>query len=146
MESGIGCRIRRFGRRSAVFVAVVALGATTLTACGGDESAQGDYCAAGEALESSLASLGDLDLVAVGTDGLRDAVAQVRDDLADVRSTASEAAADDVDVLDESIAALDDAISNLGGELTSENASSVGTAIQDVRGAARGVLDTLADC
>lgn len=144
MRTGFEGRILR--SRVGVIAILAALGATTLAACGDDESSQDDYCAAGDALQSSLASLADLDLIAEGTDGLQDAITAIRDDLAEVRSTASDAASGDVDVLDESITDLDAAISDLGGDLTSENASAVGAAIENVRAAASGVSDTLRDC
>jgi hypothetical protein len=146
MRSGIDRRAHAVGPRLGAVVAVLVVGTAGLAACGDDESAQDDYCAAGEALQSSLTSLAELDLVAVGTDGLEAAVGEVRGDLADLRSTASDAVADDVEVLDASIADLDTALSDLGGDITSENASAVGAAIQDVRAAASSVLDTVADC
>jgi hypothetical protein len=146
MRSGTDRRTHSVGARLGAMVAVLVVGTAALAACGDDESAQDDYCAAGEALQSSLASLAELDLVAAGTDGLEAAVGEVRDDLADLRSSASDAVADDVEVLDASIADLDTALSNLGGDITSENATAVGTAIEDVRAAASGVIDTLADC
>lgn len=144
--SRVGACAGMSGFRVGVVALVMVLGAAGLTACGDDESAQDEYCAAGEDLQSSLSALADLDVIASGTDGLREAVGEVSDDLAEVRSTASDAVADDVEVLDASIADLDDAIADLGGDLTSENASAVRAAIDGVRAAARGVLDTLADC
>ncbi len=137
-------RRHRWASIPGVVVALV-LAASTLTSCGGDDP-QADYCAAGEALQTSLTSLTDLDVIAVGTDGLREAFTQVRDDMSEVRSTASDAVADDVGALDDALAGLDTALSDLGGELTSENADAVRAALDDVRAASRGVLDTLADC
>jgi hypothetical protein len=73
-------------------------------------------------------------------------VGEVPDVWREVRWTASDPVADDVEVLDGSIADLDGAIADLGGDLTHENASAVGTAIDDVRASARTVLVTLGDC
>lgn len=136
-------------RRRGVRVGAVAMlaGVLVVAGCGSDgESAQDQYCAAGESLETSLDELADLDLVAEGTDGLTAAVDQVRSDLADLRDSASDAAADEVGALEQAVDGLNDAISALGGELTSDNASSVGAAIENVAAATQSVLDTLSDC
>lgn len=136
-------------RRRGVRVGAVAMlaGVLVVAGCGSDgESAQDQYCAAGESLETSLDELADLDLVAEGTDGLTAAVDQVRSDLADLRDSASDAAADEVGALEQAVDDLNDAISALGGELTSDNASSVGAAIENVAAATQSVLDTLSDC
>ena len=136
-------------RRRGVRVGAVAMlaGVLVVAGCGSDgESAQDQYCAAGESLETSLDELADLDLVAEGTDGLTAAVDQVRSDLADLRDSASDAAADEVGALEQAVDGLNDAISALGGELTSDNASAVGAAIENVAVATQSVLDTLSDC
>ena len=146
MSSTIVRRRQMPGSRVGTALLATALAVVGLTACGDDESAQDDYCAAGESLQSSLAALADLDLIATGTDGLSDAIEQVRDDLSEVRSAANDAASDDVELLADSVADLDSALADLGGDITSENASAVRAAIQDVGAAARGVADTLADC
>ena len=137
--------IRRRGLRAGA--AAMLAGVVVVAGCGGDdESAQDRYCAAGESLESSLDELTGLDLVAEGTDGLTAAVDEVQSDLDDLRDSASEAAADEVSALEQAVDDLSDAISTLGGDLTSDNASAVGTAIENVATAARSVRDTLSDC
>ena len=137
-------------RRRSVRVGAVAMLASVLVVAGcgsdDDESAQDQYCAAGESLETSLDELADLDLVAEGTDGVTAAVDQVQSDLDDLRDSASDAAADEVGALEQAVDGLNDAISTLGGDLTSDNASAVGSAIEDVAAAAQSVLDTLSDC
>ncbi len=127
--------------------AAMLAGVVVVAGCGSDdESAQDQYCAAGESFESSLDELTGLDLVAEGTDGLTAAVDQVQSDLGDLRDSASEAAADEVDALEQAVDDLTDAISTLGGDLTSDNATAVGTAIDNVATAAQSVRDTLSDC
>ena len=136
-------------RRSVrVGAAVMLVAAVVAAGCGSDddESAQDRYCAAGESFESSLDELAGLDLVAEGTDGLNAAVDQVQSNLDDLRDSASDAAADEVGALDQAVDGLTDAISTLGGDLTSDNATAVGTAIDNVSAAAQSVLDTLSDC
>lgn len=138
--------MRRAGLRAAAVAMLT--GVLVVAGCGSDddESAQDRYCAAGESLETSLDELADLDLVAEGTDGLTAAVDQVQSDLADLRDSASDAAADEVSALEQAVDDLNDAISALDGDLTSDNASSVGAAIENVATAAQSVRDTLSDC
>jgi uncharacterized protein YoxC len=135
-----GHRIRRLA-------AVACLGILTLGACGSDEeSAQDQYCQAGDDLKSSLASLVDLDLIASGADGLNDAIEQVTDDVDALRDSASDAAADDVEALEASVDALRDSVSTLGGELSRDNLSAVRDAIAEVSASAQAVISTLSDC
>lgn len=133
-------------RRLPAAVVAVMLGVVLVAGCGDDESAQERYCNAGESLRTSLSALTSLDLVAEGTNGLESAIDQVKDDLDDLQDAASDAAADDVDAFDDAVDALDSAFSDLGGDLTAENATAVGTAIQNVSTAAQAVFATLSDC
>lgn len=137
---------RPSGHRVRAGLVVAVLGFFVLAGCGDDESAQEQYCNAGESLRTSLSALTSLDLIAEGTDGLESAVDQVKDDLDDLQDAASDAASDEVDAFDDAVDALDSAISDLGGDLTADNATAVGTAIQDVGTAAQAVFATLSDC
>ena len=142
-QMGSGSR-RLSARRSVV---AVGLGIALLAGCGSDdETAQDEYCAAGDSLESSLGGLTDLDVVAEGTDGLNAAVEKVSGDLGDLREAASGAAADDVSALQQAVDELKSAVSGLGGDLTTANAGAVGTAIRNVSASAQAVYETLADC
>ncbi len=59
-------RMNHTGHRIRRLAAAACLGVLALGACGSDEeSAQDRYCQAGDDLKSSLASLVDLDLIAV---------------------------------------------------------------------------------
>lgn len=137
----------RRGIRSVV-AAMMMVGVVVVGGCGSDddESAQDRYCAAGESLRSSLDELAELDLIAEGTDALTAALDGVRNDIDGLRESASDAAADDVAALEESVDDLSEAISTLGGDLTRENATVLGTAIESVIAAAGSVFDTLRDC
>ncbi len=140
-------RMNHEGHRIRRLAAVACLGILTLGACGSDEeSAQDQYCQAGDDLKSSLASLVDLDLIASGTDGLNDAIEQVTDDVDALRDSASDAAADDVEALEASVDALRDSVSTLGGELSRDNLSAVRDAIAEVSASAQAVISTLSDC
>jgi uncharacterized protein YoxC len=134
-------------RRPRALLLGIALGAVALTGCGDDESsAQEEYCEAGESLRTSVAALADLDLIAGGTDGLTAAVDAVEDDVNDLRDNASDAAADEVDALEQSVDDLESAFSDLAGEISTENASALAAAVQNVGAAAQAVYDTLTDC
>lgn len=130
--------------RVAAIAALV--GVTTLAACGDDESAQDRYCEAGDDLESSIAALVGLDLLAEGTSGLEGAVDDVRADVEEMRESADDAVADDVAALDESIDDLNDALGAVGDDLSEANVDAFVAAIGDVQAAFGAVGDTLADC
>ena len=134
-------------RSRALFVGTV-LGLVALAGCGDDDdaSAQEEYCAAGESLESSVAALANLDLIAGGTDSLSAAVDTVQDDVNELRDSASDAAADDVDALEQSVDDLESALADFVGEISTENTSALATAIQNVGAAAQAVYGTLTDC
>ena len=120
-----------------------------LAGCGdsdGDTSSQEKYCEAGQSLESSVSGLTDLDLVAEGTNGLESALGAVQDDLAQLLDAATDAAADEVAALEQSVDDLDSALADLGGEISTDNVSTLSAAVQSVGSAATGVFGTLTDC
>ncbi len=136
-------------RRPTGYAAIgLVVGIGLLAGCGSDddESAQDTYCEAGQALESSVTALANLDLVAGGTDALESALETVKDAANDLGDSATDAAADEVSALEESVEGLDDAISDLGGDISTENASTVATAVGNVATSAQAVYGTLADC
>ena len=107
---------------------------------------QEKYCAAGDELHTSLDELLNLDIVSTGTDGLNEALGAVNEDLDELRGAAESVAADQVAALDDAISGVGTAISDLSGELTAENATAIGTAIQEAGTAADAVYQTLTDC
>ena len=136
---------RRRSPAAIALVAVLAIGG--LTACGDDEpSAQETYCAAGDELRTSLDDLLSIDLIAGGTDALNEAVDGVTAAADDLQASAGEAASDDVDALEAAVQTLGEATSDLGDELSIDNATAIGTAISGVASAAEAVYQTLADC
>ena len=141
-------RVRSSTGRSAAILLTAGLAVAGIAGCGSDDepSAQEKYCEAGDSLQSSGDALVGLDLVAEGTDGLDSAVDAVKGDVEELRDAASDAAADDVSVLEQSVDDLEGALSDLGGEITSENAAAVSTTVQNVGSAAQAVYGTLTDC
>ncbi|MFW2381309.1 MAG: hypothetical protein ACN4GZ_06075 [Acidimicrobiales bacterium] len=118
-----------------------------LAACSSDDqSAQDQYCDAGESLRSNVDALLSLDVVSEGTDGITSAVNAVEDSFDDLSDSASDAASDATDALDDALNDLESALSAVGDDLTSENATSVVDAIGAVQTAAGDVYATLTDC
>lgn len=136
--------LRRRGRFVVASVAVLSLGG--LAACGDDESAQDRYCAAGDEFRASLDALLDLGVLAGGVPAVSEALDVVRADLTELRETASEAAVDEVEALEQAINGIGNSLSDVGGDLSIENAEAVGTAFSDAASAAQEVYATLADC
>jgi hypothetical protein len=139
--------------RTAAALAVVALGMGALAACSSDSdsstpttSAQQAYCAAGEQLRTDVNALGDLDLVAEGTDGLRSALDAIENDIARLEDTATASAGDQIAALKSSVNDVSDALSSLSGGISRENVSSLQSALSAVTTSASAVYDTLSDC
>lgn len=134
-------------RRMALAAALLATLAL-LAACGSDdeESAQDQYCAAGDDLESSVTALTQLDLIAEGTNGLEAALGAVEDDLSTLAETASETASGEVSALEESAQDLESALEGLAGDITGDNVSALATAVESLATSAQAVYDTLTDC
>lgn len=136
---------RAWLRRATAVGAVAAL-AITAAACGDDdESAEDRFCAAGDALEADVAGLASVDIVSGGLDALEEQYDAVADDVDELRDAGTDVAADELDALDASTDALGDALSELGGEITTANATAVATAVDDVASAAAAVFDVLAN-
>ena len=120
-----------------------------IAGCGSDDdeaSAQEQYCEAGVALRSSVASLTNVNLVSEGTSGLQDALSAVSDDLSDLRDAADTAVESDVEALENAVDDLGSSVSDLSGDISRENASALGAAIEEVANSAQAVFATLGDC
>lgn len=133
-------------RTMPLLAAITLMGLAPLAACGDDESAQDRYCEAGDQLRSDITALLDLDVLATGTDGLRESVDEVESSFDELRSNASDAAEDEVDALGDALDDVDDALADLGDDLSRENVSNITGALGAAAGAATGVFDTLTDC
>ncbi|MGH9230981.1 MAG: hypothetical protein ACRD07_20010 [Acidimicrobiales bacterium] len=108
-----------------------------LSACGddddGDQAADSTTTSTGDALcaaiddaERDIAALGDLDVLAEGTDATEAALTTIREDLAEIRDLAPDTAPEEAEAFDDALASLGDAISALGeGSLTADAAQEV---------------------
>ena len=120
-----------------------------VAACGDDSgddvSSEEAFCQSGEQLETDVASLLDMDVVAEGTDAVEDAYSTIRDDADALVAAGQDIAADDVNAVEQAVDQLGSAVDDLSGELTTENASAVATAVSDLGTAAQGLQTTLTE-
>jgi hypothetical protein len=127
-----------------------------LLACGDDDDDQtasstttssGDaLCAAVGDLEDDIGALGDLDVVADGTDAVKASLSAIRADLAEIRDQAPDTAPDEADALDSALTSLDDAVEAVGdGTLTAESARDVIAAVASTVTTGQAYLGALDD-
>lgn len=136
-------------RRSLAIAVLPLVAAIGISGCGSDDdgqSSQEKYCEAGDQLRSDVTALLELDVAAVGTDGLESAIEAVDQSLSDLSGAAESAVEDEVAALEDAMSDVDSALSDVGGELTEENAEGVIVAIDAAFVAADAVYDTLANC
>jgi hypothetical protein len=83
-------------------------------------------CAAIDDAEQDIRALGDIDVLAEGTDAVEASLTTIRADLAEIRELAPDTAPEEADAFDNALASLDDAITALGDEpLTAESAQDI---------------------
>ena len=99
----------------------------------------GDMCADREALSSSVAAIGDVDLVAEGTNGVTAAVDAVKDDLAALRGSVSAELRPQVQAVQDALDELETAAADLG----SGGAAATATAVSNLATVAGTLLDSL---
>jgi DNA repair ATPase RecN len=120
-------------------IALVALGA----ACGDDDDDEASptpsVCDQKDALEASVQDLTDLDIIASGTDGLTEAVNNVKEDLQGLKSAVSTDVQPEVEALE---TAVSDAEDTLG---TIDSDSSLNEKIDAVQEAVTGVATAVED-
>ena len=124
-------------------VACVALGVLMVSCSDDDDSSATtvpDVCADREALQSSVAALKDLDVVAEGTNGLKAAVADVKEDLTELRASAGDELQPQVQAVQDAVDELETAAADLdsGGD-----ASAALTAVGNVASSAATLLASL---
>jgi hypothetical protein len=102
-------------------------------------SGSGDMCADRDALSSSVAALGDVDLVAEGTNGVTAALDAVKDDLAALSGSVGADLQPQVQAIQDSVDALETAAADLG----EGGAAATATAVSAVATTARTLLDSL---
>jgi hypothetical protein len=114
-----------------------------LSACGDDDdgdqaansttTAQATTTSTGEALctaiddvEQDIGALGDIDVLAEGTDAVEASLTTIREDLAEIEELAPDIAPEEADAFDDALASLGDAISAVReGPITAESAQDV---------------------
>ena len=83
-------------------------------------------CAAIDDLEHDIRALGDVDLLAEGTDAVEASLTAIREDLAGIRELAPSTAPEEAVAFDNALASLDDAITAIReGPITAESAQDV---------------------
>ncbi len=127
----------------------IALGAmlsvSFLAACGDDDDATPEeaFCDAGDSLETNVQALGDLDLVAEGTDALEEQLGAIETDLTDMKETGSEVAGEQIADVETAVADLETSLNDLGGELSVDNAASAIDAVSRIVTSAQAVYTEL---
>ena len=101
--------------------------ATSTTTAEATTTSTGDeLCAAIDDAEQDIRALGDIDVLAEGTDAVEASLTTIRDDLAEIRELAPDTAPEEAEAFDDALASLDDAITALGDEpITVESAQDV---------------------
>jgi hypothetical protein len=118
---------------------------STTTAEATTTSAGEALCAAIDNAEQDIGALGDIDVLAEGTDAVEASLTTIREDLAELKELAPDTAPDESEAFDSALSSLDDAISALGDEsLTAASAQDVvaaGTSTVEAGQAYLGALD-----
>jgi hypothetical protein len=118
----------------------------TTTAEATTTSTSDALCAAIDDAEQDIRALGDIDVLAEGTDAVEASLTTIREDLAEIRELAPDTAPDEAEAFDNALASLDDAITALGDEpLTAESAQDLVTAGASTIEAGQAYLGALDD-
>ena len=119
---------------------------STTTAEATTTSAGDELCAAIDDAEQDIAALGDIDVLAEGTDAVEASLTTIREDLAEIRELAPDTAPEEAEALDSALGSLGDAITAVGdGSLTAESAQDVVAAATSTVEAGQAYLGALDD-
>lgn len=88
---------------------------STTTAEASTTSTEEALCAAIADVQQEIRALGDIDVLAGGTDAVEASLSTIREDLAEIKELAPGAAPEEAEALDTALASLDDAIAAPGG-------------------------------
>lgn len=103
-------------------------------------------CDAVDDLEQDIGSVGDIDVVAEGTNAVEASLSAIRDDFAEIRELVPDTAPEEADAFESALTSLDDAITAVGdGTLTAESAQDVVAAVTSTVGAGQDYLRALDD-
>ena len=99
---------------------------STTTAEATTTSTSEALCAAIDDAEQDIRALGDIDVLAAGTDAVEASLTTIREDLAEIRDLAPDTAPEEAEAFDNALASLDDAITAIReGPITAESAQDV---------------------
>ena len=119
---------------------------STTTAEATTTSAGDELCAAIDDAEQDIAALGDIDVLAEGTNAVEASLTTIREDLAEIKELAPDTAPEESEAFDNALASLVDAITALGDEsLTAESAQDVVAAATSTVEAGQAYLGALDD-
>ena len=128
--------------------AALCLPIVMLASCGNDEKASPEqiYCDAAKTLRTDVQSLVDLDVIAEGTNAMKDRVSTIRTDLDKLIAAGSDLAKDDVAALQTSVDQLQTSIDALGTQgITVANASNVLSSVQALGPRISALWNTISD-
>ena len=142
--------MRVAARTLLVLVLVIAFGAA---ACGDDSGSDGGsslsdeevFCQSGDQLQADVEALGDIDVVAGGTDAIDDAFSTLRADADALVASGQDLATDEINALERAVDQLGAALDTLSGEVTTENAGEVVAGVTEVATATQSVTEVLAE-
>ena len=136
--------IRTIRSSRALAAAIAACLSLGVAACGSDEpTAEEDFCAAGDSLQTNINALADLDVVSEGTNGLQERFSTIEADLDQLRESGSDVASEEISALESAVDDFGAAVDALGDDISVEGAQAAGTALTGITTAATGVFDKL---
>jgi hypothetical protein len=126
-------------RRTTTFVSIAIALSLAGAACGDDDDSASALCDDVGALESSVADLEDVDVVANGVSSLDAALTAVRDDAEAVLDSAGDEFESQIDALDDSLATLESSVE----DVDANGVEPVGDAVSGVDTAATELVDAV---
>jgi hypothetical protein len=119
---------------------------STTTAESATTSPDDALCRTIDEVEQNIRALGDIDVLAEGTDAVEARLTSIREDLTEIKELAPDTAPDEAEAFDNALASLDDAIAAVGdGSLTAQSMQDVVAAGASTVEAGQAYLGTLDD-
>jgi hypothetical protein len=119
---------------------------STTTAESATTSPDDALCRTIDEVEQDIRALGDIDVLAEGTDAVEARLTSIREDLTEIKELAPDTAPDEAEAFDNALASLDDAIAAVGdGSLTAQSMQDVVAAGASTVEAGQAYLGTLDD-
>jgi hypothetical protein len=119
---------------------------STTTAESATTSPDDALCRTIDEVEQDIRALGDIDVLAEGTDAVEARLTSIREDLTEIKELAPDTAPDEAEAFDNALASLDDAIAAVGnGSLTAQSMQDVVAAGASTVDAGQAYLGTLDD-